>query len=224
MATQLDETLRALESAREKDNAVCVAYSGGKDSMVVLDLAMRTFARVEAFFMYLVPGLECCEALLDQARRRYGVQIRQYPHWQLRDLILRGVYCANTWKQDDLPPYTLRDVYLLARTEAKCQFLMTGAKRSDGAARRRYFTNTQSWDDVLYPVAGWSKYDVFGYLAAQGIKPPATFAGVTTGVDVTPKSLLWLHDTHPSDFRRVCEAFPYAEAVVYRRKWYGIEK
>lgn len=211
-----------LELAAKQQDAVCVAFSGGKDSMVVLDICARTFSRVEAFFMYLVPGLDCIEELLDSARKRYGITIRQYPHWLVRDYISRGMYCPNSWKHDELPPWKLRDIYTLARHEAGTLKLATGAKKDDGMWRRKFMGATKSWTDIIYPLTGWSKYDVLGYLAAKGLRPPDAARGDAAGIDLNIKTLLWLHDKHPGDFRKICDVFPYAEAVVYRRKWYGI--
>jgi hypothetical protein len=42
-----------------------------------------------------------------------------------------------------------------------------------------------------------------------------------SGVSLIPAELLWIYDNHPNDFKKVCEYFPYAEAVVWRRTFYG---
>ncbi|HZQ45959.1 MAG TPA: hypothetical protein VFC07_03025, partial [Verrucomicrobiae bacterium] len=78
------------------------------------------------------------------------------------------------------------------------------------------------WDDVFYPIKGWNKHDVLAYLRMQNIPLPDAHQGNTSGVDLSTRSLLWLHDAYPDDFKLLCRYFPYAEAVVYRRKFYGI--
>ena len=210
-----------LRDAASQSDAVAVAYSGGKDSIVVLDLCARTFQRVECFFMYLVPGLECVEAQLDLARSRFGVSIRQYPHWLVADLLRRGVYCPNTYKQDDLPDYKLRDIYTLARTDARAPVVATGAKRADSLWRRRSLPTTSGWTDLVYPIVGWNKFDVLSYLGRKKLPVPPS-SGSATGIDLSTPALLWLHDTFPRDFEKLCETFPYAESVVWRRKFYGV--
>lgn len=55
----LEEASAIYERLAEKSDHCLVAYSGGKDSMVVLDYAARYFKRVDAFFM--------CIALMDRA-------------------------------------------------------------------------------------------------------------------------------------------------------------
>lgn len=219
--TALKETLNLLKQAREKSSAVVVAYSGGKDSICVLDLAMRTFERVECFFMYFVPGLECVETMLDWARERYGVKINQYPHWVLSKAIRDGVYCNNFSTVDDLEDWKLRDVYNLAKADTGIPMIMTGAKRADSLWRRRQMGTWGKSDDVVYPVAGWNKFDVLGYLKGGGLPVPDSSGKAATGIDLSMPSLLWLNDNHPRDFQKLCRVFPYAEAVVWRRKWYG---
>ncbi len=49
-------TTQLLAEYAKKHDSVLVSYSGGKDSLVTLDLCTRTFKRVTAFFMYFVPG------------------------------------------------------------------------------------------------------------------------------------------------------------------------
>lgn len=215
----VQETLGALERARSAHDAVVVAYSDGKDSRAVLDLCVRTFKRVEAFFMYLVPGLECVDQGLEWARRTYGIQIRQYPHWLLTKLLKQGTYCNATTKTDALPDWKLRDIYSLAAADAKCRIIATGAKRSDSRWRKWNLAQAR-YEDVLYPIVGWSKLDVLAYLKARKIPVPESSGRSATGIDLSTPSLLWLHDTFPEDFRRLCDVFPFAEAVIWRRHFY----
>ena len=229
MSSALSETLALLRKAREEDrqDAALVFFSGGKDSLACLDLATRTFPRVVAVHMYLVPGLECVEAVLDEARARWGVEVRQYPHWILPKFIRGAVYCDNWYERDELAQWTLGDVYNLARGESRIMLVVSGAKRADSLWRRRNLKATEnkgSYRDVLYPVIGWSKADVLAYLKARDIPVPERSAkGNATGIDLSTPSLLWLHDNHPRDFAKLCEVFPYAEAVVWRRRFYGAE-
>lgn len=222
MASALLETRKLLEKEAASSDKVLVSYSGGKDSLVILDLCLRHFKHVECFFMYLVPGLQCIEEVLDVARKRWGVTIHQYPHWLVAKVIANGAYCMNHISLDSLPEWKLRDVYTLAVADTGIGRIATGAKKSDSLWRRRNMS-TAKYAEVVYPIAEWSKLDVIGYLNTQGIPLPASSGRSATGIDLSTPSLLWLHDTFPDDFRRLCETFPFAESVVWRRKWYGVE-
>jgi phosphoadenosine phosphosulfate reductase len=215
------DTLHALQAAREKSDKVLVAFSGGKDSLATLDLCVRTFRVVEAFFMYLVPGLRCQQVMLDAARARWGVTIREYPHWLGAKLMRSGVYCKTHWRRDDVPLLKLRDIYDMASAEARIPLIATGAKRADSLWRKRNLAQTAHYDDVLYPVISWTKQDVLAYLRVRGIPIPESSKGSATGIDLSTPSLLWLYDNHPDDFARLCEFFPFAEAAVWRRRFHG---
>ena len=77
------------------------------------------------------------------------------------------------------------------------------------------------YSDQITPLADWNKYDVLSYLKMRGIPMPASDTGkVASGIDLTPECLLWLHDTWPEDFKKLCEYFPYAESVIWKRKFY----
>jgi phosphoadenosine phosphosulfate reductase len=226
----LDSAERILRGAAEKSPAILVAYSGGKDSIATLDLCKNLrlpngrpcFRRIECFFMYLVPGLECVETMLDWARTVYGVTIHQYPHWILSKYVKHAIYCAPSLVHENLPEWKLRDVYTLAMADTKIPLIATGAKKADSLWRKRQMTTTQHWD-VVSPLAEWTKLDVMSYLKARGLPIPESSGRSATGVDLSTPALLWLHDNFPQDFEKLCEVFPFAEAVVWRREWYGVE-
>ena len=198
-------------------DAVSVSYSAGKDSMAVLDLCVRAFKRVEAFYLYLVPGLECIDRDLAQAEARYGITVQQYPNPIMRDALHTGLYCPNHWTLDDLPAYKLRDVYNLVSIDMGTPLIANGAKRADSLQRRCYVGTLK---DVVHPIAGWTQLDVLAYLRMRGLPVPLTQSGIDLGVP----SLLWLYDNYPGDFERVEAVFPYVGAVVKRREWFGVSK
>lgn len=217
-----NDTLDVLNERAKVHDSCLVAYSGGKDSLAVMDLCCKTFKRVVGFYMFLVPGLACIEQQLDYARKRWGVQINHYPHWLLFRCLKHGVYCDESYTKDDMPEFSLHDIYSLAKSEAGIPVLATGAKSADSLWRRRFFNATKGWDGMLYPIKDWNKFDVIAYLKANDIPIPDSSSGNATGVDLSTPSLLLLHDKHPEDFKKLLHWFPFAEAVVWRRTFYGV--
>lgn len=220
MSRLLKETQIALDNARARSDSILVAYSGGKDSKVVLDLCLRTFKRVSAFFMAFIPGLDCIEAELQETRDKYGINIAVYPHWIARKAIVNGVYTSSFYTYDELPDWNLADVYALAMCDAGINQIATGAKRADSSWRRRFMSSFHP-ETVVNPIAGWLKYDVIAYLKAHDIPLPPSSGHSATGIDLSIPSLLWLHKTYPDDFKRLCRVFPFAESVIWREKFYG---
>lgn len=214
------DTLRQLATAAERSPVAVVGFSGGKDSLVCLDLACRSFRRVAAYHMYFIPGLACVEVALDAARRRWGVDIVQYPHWELRRSLANGVYCFNGPATDDLPQWEMADIYALARRDTGAGVVVHGAKNSDSVWRRRTLAGVAR-PDLLHPLKRWGKRDVLAYLRVRGIPVPDAAKGNATGIGLGVSSLLWLADKHPADFHRLCQVFPLAEAVVWRERFYG---
>ena len=210
-----------LEGGRQRSSSVLVSFSGGKDSLCTLDLCSRFFEHVEAFFMYFVPGLECVDFELEKARRRWGVKIHEFPHWSGSIAVGEGIYTFPPLMS--VPKWGLGDVFALAQSASGIKLIASGARSGDSPWRRRNMATTSYYDDVIFPLRKWGKFEVLSYLKARSIPLPPSSGKAATGIDLSTPSLLWLHDTFPRDFARICEVFPFAEAVVWRRKWYGVE-
>jgi len=217
---RLDETLKMLKDAAAEHDSIAVSYSAGKDSVAVMDLCVRSFRRVVGFHMYLVPGLECIDRDLAEAEQRWKVQILQYPHPNLRESIKFGYFCNPRWTRDDLPPWKLKDVYSLVSLETGCRLIANGAKRADSLQRRAYVGTLKG---VLHPIAGWSQADVYAYMGLRRLPKSRTqMFSVMNGVDLSPPTLIWLHDNWPKDFEKIEEVFPFVRAVIKRRDWRGV--
>jgi phosphoadenosine phosphosulfate reductase len=218
------DTLQVLRDKARVSDSCLVAFSGGKDSLCVLDLCRRTFKRVVCFHMYFIPGLKCMEDAMAQAKERWGVEVIYYPHWVLFKALAGGAYCNEGYYKQDMPDFSLHDIYTWAMQETGIPLLATGAKKADSLWRRRYFYLARKWEEegVFYPIKNWMQRDVLAYLSMRDIPVPDSDSNTASGIDLAATSILWLHDKHPEDFKKLCQWFPYAEAVVYRRKFYGI--
>lgn len=208
----------------EKHSAIAVAYSDGKDSRVVLDLAMKAgFKRVEAFHMYLVPDLECNERGIRWAQERYSIKVWQFPSFGAIAHFKDAMFCDPLRAAADLPKQKEHDAYLLALNDLDCTLVMTGARKSDSLRRRFLMKKGMAlWQDVMFPIADWVEPDVLAYLAMNKIELPEQIGkDRMSGVSLTTLSMLHLHDHHPEDFEKVKAYFPYVEAYVKRREFYG---
>src|SRR5262249_47570543 len=116
----------------------------------------------------------------------------------------------------DAPELTLQHVHAHAREATGIDLIASGGKSADGTWRRRQMKATRD-AHVFYPLDGWNKWDVLAYLKSQGIDAPEKF-----DVDLSARSVLWLHDQYPEDYGRLLEVFPHAEAIVRRRAWHGV--
>jgi len=84
---------RCKRAAALSGGSIVVGCSGGKDSLVTLDVIMRSraFARVELLAMELVPDLDLFRKPVLRAAARYGVPVHFVPHWDTARLLKNAV-------------------------------------------------------------------------------------------------------------------------------------
>lgn len=223
-----NDTLRMLEQHASTHDSVLVAFSGGKDSLVTLDLCCKIFPKVVAFHKWLVPGLEVIERQLDIARNRYKVPVLEYPSASFFEAQRDGLFCNPAPELQDMEDISLAETFYWPRMDTGIQLMATGMRASDGLKRRQFFANIRAtgksdWANTIFPIEHWRKIDVLTYLKVNKIPlPPAEKGSVTSGVGLNTESLLWLHDEFPRDFAKLKRFFPYIEAVVKRREYHGV--
>jgi phosphoadenosine phosphosulfate reductase len=219
-----EETIEELKRMAAMHEACAVSFSGGKDSLVCLDLCLRVFTRMVPFFLYFIPGLVSIEAPVEKYAAHFGVTVARYPHWIFFQNISDEIYCDSNYRFQQAQRLRQMDVFNAMRAEHGIKLIVSGVKASDGPMRRRrLFADQKSMDDhIIYPIKRWLKYDVLAYIKMRGIPMPEIGKKVSGGVDLSTPSLLSLHDNDPEDFARVERFFPYVRAVVERRRMYGV--
>ena len=222
MVDKFTEASQILNDAAKSSDSCVVFYSGGKDSLVVMDLATKAFKKVVPVFMYFVPGLSIIEKQLEFARTRWGIDVLQIPHWKLFWCIKNGFYCLPSIKnQEKIPILKIKDIYNYVLKKTGISYIATGAKMADSVWRRQNFKATENYPFLLTPLKNWNKFDVLYYLNKNNIPLPDNEGGNATGIDLTTPVILWLYDKHREDYNRMSHIFPFIGTVIKRRELYG---
>ena len=231
----VEDAADRLEKARGVEKSILVSYSGGKDSLAVMDLAVRVFgvAHVKAFMMEAVPGLRYTTEIAADLQRSHGIALMLVPHWTMLQAIGAGVFCDgtvggkthNAAQLSALKNAKLADVHAMIRGQAGIRTIATGYKRADSLWRKRMMSIPSAMQDICCPLADWTRRQVVEYLQARKIAVPDDMGGtkyLKNGIGLDTRSLCWLHDTMPDDFEKLEQVFPYVGAVIARREFYGI--
>lgn len=203
-------------------DSVIVAFSGGKDSVVTLDLCCRYFKRVSAFFMYQVPGLSFQEATIRYAEKRYGITIERIPHFELSEFLAFG----SLRKEDArVPLIGINDCYRYVRLINNMWWIAAGERIADSIVRRAMMKKSGCIDVTrgrFYPVANFNKAEIMAYIKHHKLKPaPETAVIGHSFRSLMPKDSYMLRKHYPKDFEKIKSWFPFIEASALHYEVYG---
>lgn len=219
MSTALFDPIKTMSKI---SNAVLVAFSGGKESIVVLDLCMRHFKTVKVFFEYMVPDLHYEEDILTWYEKKYGIEIIRTP-----GSCVAEAYHYGEFRPTDLsfPIVSQTDVFNYLRVQTDCYFIASGERIDDSLQRRAMIKKTGTIDinaRRFYPVALWKKSEILDYIKFH--KLYLSRAQKELGYSLTPfgaDSLIWHKNNYPDDYYKILKQFPLIGSRVKRREEYG---
>jgi phosphoadenosine phosphosulfate reductase len=223
------DTIDELRQLSGIHDAVVVACSFGKDSLIALDLCAKHFKRVECLHLVYVHGLELTAKRIEYVKQRWGIDTLVKDHPASLANRHDGYRC---FPDASIQKKTFRDVFAEAKAELNCSLMVTGMRASEGISRRGAITRGKQGLKVAdyfgdyQPLAFWrhskEHSDLLPYLRNNNIEPFEPLAGSKHGMSNSAESILQLHDNHHSDYLRWLEVYPLASCVVKRRELYGI--
>lgn len=207
------ELFQPIKTAACVSDSVLVGFSGGKDSIVTLDLCFRYFKRVIPYFMYLVPGLSFQEAQIHWYEQKYGVEVIRVPHPMLSSWLRWGTFRKAHY---DWPEISFGEINHYLRLNTGVYWIAAGEKIADSIVRRAMMKNSGSIDvkrGRFYPLAHFRKADVLAYIRHHRLKitPEYKLLGWSfRGLD--PQDMVKIREFFPDDFERIKRFFPFVEA------------
>lgn len=216
MSTVLYDTIKV--QAKTTDSVI-VAFSGGKESVVVLDLCFRYFKNVHPFFMYICPDLSFQERTLEWYEKKYQTEIIRLPHMDVSEFFHYGSFRIA---DPSFPIISINDIYKYIRLKTDTWWIAAGERINDSIVRRAMMKKSGSLDvqrGRFYPVSMWKKQEILDYIK---------FHNLYLGLDsrkmgfsfksLWGKELLWLRDTFPDDYKKILHLYPFAAAGVKREE------
>jgi phosphoadenosine phosphosulfate reductase len=200
---------------------VIVSFSGGRDSLVTLDLCCQHFERVTGFFMYLVRGLGFQERYLSFCERRYGVAIHRVPHWALSDMYRGSALRHPTVRSRRVRRLTLQHVDTYVRKLTGMEWIACGEKAQDSLERNAQIRRYNGVNPVrrrFYPIGFWPHNLVSSYIEHHHLPLSGEYgAGLPFSFGrLWHEELLAIRQHYPEDYERICQAFPLVPAQVMR--------
>lgn len=204
-----------LRLVREQTDSIGVAVSFGKDSLATLELACAIFPRVEGYYLYRVANMRIVSEWCDAAKKRWGVNVRQYPHFDLSRLYRNSIYQPHWKAARSTPRIKMTDIENAFRHDADVDWLAMGWRRNDSLSRALILKANGGIDfnaRRVYPIRTWRGADVYSFLDSRRIPRPETFGRKDQGgLDFHPQALKFLRDNYPDDWSKWCQAFPFCE-------------
>lgn len=206
-----------LETASKITNSILVGFSGGKDSVVTLDLCMKYFKNVQPYFMYIVKDLEFQEKTIRYYENKYGVKMLRVPHFMLSDFLRYGSFRMPDL---DVPIIKTVDLYNYMRNETGIYWIGAGERISDSIVRRAMIKNSGTIDTKrgrIYPVAQWNKANIMSYLKVNTL--PLSLENKALGFSfrsLMGEDMKKIKEKFPSDFEKIKRDFPLIEASIIK--------
>ena len=202
-------------AAALKNEPLIIQFSGGKDSICMLDLLMQHHnGKMVVVFFYFVKGLEIKERTLNFYEKKYGIKIDQYPSH--RTLTLST---GKKWK--------MADIETMLREKYDISYIAQGSRKQESMARRGMMANLDDGLDKrnlkFYPIADMSNKQVLSYCKINKLPLPVEYNhGMDRDIWVPDAAkMLWLKNNMPEDYRKIITEFPQLESMVKRESMYG---
>lgn len=209
-------------------STVNVGFSCGKDSLATLDLCTRSFKVVNAFFMWIVPGLSFQENYLGYIENRYGIKILRLPHWNLGRMLQSNAFRPGSNKSLNCPLLKIVDIEREVSRQTGCNWFAYGLTRFDSLERNAMLRRCVGLDIKtrrVYPIMNFTRKAIFSYLKLRKIPLPIDYEmfGRSFGF-LWPKELHAIKKRFPNDYEKIREYFPYVDAQIKRGEIMPVSK
>lgn len=216
MSTALYDPIKTMSKLTD---SVIVGFSGGKDSLVTLDLCARYFKNVRAYNLYTVPGLSFQERCLRTYEEKYNIEIIRLPNTDVSERLKKGIFAPP---DKDIPLIYFQDIYDYLRQETGMYWIAGGERASDSIERNAMIKKVGSINYKMgrfYPLAWWKQKEVLNYIKVHKLPYFDMREGFLD-------DQLWeIKEFFPDDWEKLKRLYPFMGAKLEKseRKFNGGE-
>lgn len=215
----LKHTISVLRFLKRETDTVVLFYSGGKDSIVLLDILSKNGFKIKLVFMYLVPDLDHINKYLNWAKNKYKVELYYYQHWVITHYIRDNYYRFHD--ENKITLLSLSDIVAAVKYDLKCDWIITGMKQSDSLNRRLmlkplFMSAIEVRSKMVYPLSFWKKNNCIQYIKQNRLPMPINYGinSNSSGFDLNKDVLIFLKNNYPEDLKKVFKVFPLSETLL----------
>lgn len=220
---KFNRLFRAIETQALITDRILVSFSGGKDSVVTLDLCMKYFKEVQGFFMYQVEGLSFQEAIIRYYEDKYSIPIYRIPHFMLSEWLRYGLFRPYDW---NIPIISVKETYAYMRLMTDIWWIAAGERICDSIWRRAMIKSTGTIDNKrgrFYPVAEWSKDDIKAYIRQNKLRVGSESEKLGFSFrSLSGKDIQKIKDFYPLDYEKIKLWFPLIDVSIINAKMRGL--
>jgi len=160
MDPKVERSKRIIEEAVKQYKKIAVAVSWGKDSMVVLHLALQVKPDIDIFTVLTPFKPKETFEFKDRVIREWGIKVREY----MSDAkVPEGLYRTN-------PDECCRILKVIPTQKAieGLDAWITGLRNTEGRTRKEY-QEVEIYPDItkINPILNWTEADVWRYTAVH---------------------------------------------------------
>lgn len=203
-------------------DSVIVGFSGGKESVVLLDLCCKHFKHVYPYFLYIHPNLEFQNRTLRWYEKKYGLEVLRLPHMDVSEFFHYGSFREGYY---EYPLIDINDIYAYLRVKYNTWWIACGERMDDSLWRRGMIHNSSSIDKNrgrFYPLAMWKTREVLDYIKYHKLyysrDQKTEKKGSLSGLQ--GDQLYIVKKYYPDDYERILQLYPFAGAGVKRYEEY----
>lgn len=204
----------------DKTKIYLLSFSGGKDSVLTLYLALKAGLKCEVVHYYLAENLSYNEVVLQWFEKEFGITIHRLESGMTikmmdSDLLLIN----NVWKIKSYKANPFKKNERIAQAFFKYDYNILGIKSTDSTVRKMLI-NKNGWHvdktKHIYPIHHWNDKEVWHFIYENNLPVNRCYEWFGRSQDVINMEHLYpLKENSPKDFISFIYKYPLIEALVW---------
>jgi len=213
-------------------NKCTIGFSTGKDSIVGLDILLKSGIKVMPFYFYICPELDFIEKNIELYESHFNIKVIRLPHpaiynhlshndWQPFQQSLN--ISQTNWPNRSFIEFTRKYLESL-NLEYEYIYDVNCMKMSDSLNRRLLLRNSEDINEktkVIYLTKYFTDKNIYSYISENNIPMTKDYEIFGRSWDgLSYHFLSGIKEFYPNDYDKIKSLFPLIDAELFKYKLY----